>query len=208
MNISRGKVAKAQKVVIYGTEGVGKSTFASYFPNPVFIDVEGSTNNMDVFRIDGMSSYSNVLNAIETIRNNPGEIKTVVIDTIDWLERMIKDHILMKNNVSSISSIAHGGGYVQWTEELGRFLNKCSDLIDKGVNVVLNAHSQIRKQELPDEMGAYDRYELKLEKRNAPLVKEWADLMLFVNYKTYIVEDSKTKSKKATGGQLRAMHPM
>ena len=66
--------------------------------------------------------------------------------------------------------------------------------------MVFTAHAQMRKFEQPDEMGAYDRWEMKLSKRNAPLLKEWADLVLFCNYKTNVITDQKTNSKKATGG--------
>ena len=51
MEITRGKVQKAKKVVIYGPEGIGKSTFASRFPDPVFIDTEGSTNDLSLIHI-------------------------------------------------------------------------------------------------------------------------------------------------------------
>ena len=58
MQITRGKRARAQKVVIYGPEGIGKSSFASQFPDPVFIDTEGSTDNMDVARLDKPTSWT------------------------------------------------------------------------------------------------------------------------------------------------------
>lgn len=91
-------------------------------------------------------------------------------------------------------------------EEFGRFLNKLSAVVDAGVNVVLTAHAQIRKFEQPDEMGAYDRWELKLGKKTSsqtsPLVKEWADMLLFANYKTYsVATDDKGKKHKAQGGR-------
>ena len=74
-------------------------------------------------------------------------------------------------------------------------------LIDAGINVVVTAHAKMRKFEQPDEMGAYDRWEMKLSKQVAPILKEWADIVLFANYKTFVVEDDKTKSKKAQGGK-------
>ena len=208
MNISRGKVAKAQKVCVYGPEGVGKSTFASQFPNPVFIDVEDSTLNMDVFRFDKPTSIQMVYMILDGVIANPGEIKTIVIDTADWTERLIKEKIIMSGgqNIKSIEDFGYGKGFTMLAEEFGRLLNRCSDVVERGVNVVFTAHAAMRKQELPDEMGAFDRWELKLEKKVAPLLKEWADLLLFANYKTYVIEDSKTKTKKATGGQMRVMY--
>lgn len=205
MNITKGKLPGAKKVVIYGPEGIGKSTFASKFPDPVFIDTEGSTKDMDVSRFDKPTSWQYLLEEIEYVKNNPVVCKTLVIDTIDWAEMLCIEHICDKHQKNGIEDFGYGNGYVYVKEEFGRFLNKLSDVVDKGVNVVLTAHAQIRKFEQPDEMGAYDRWELKLGKKTSsqtsPLVKEWADMLLFANYKTYsVAADDKGKKHKAQGG--------
>lgn len=206
MKITRGKVQKAKKVVIYGPEGIGKSTFASRFPAPVFIDTEGSTNDMDVARLPRPTSWNMLFEAIEYVKNNPGVCKTLVIDTVDWAELLCVEHICALHNKKGIEDFGYGNGYVYTKEEFGRFLNRLSDLIEVGTNVVLTAHAQLRKFEQPDEMGAYDRWELKLGKKTSsqtsPLVKEWADMLLFANYKTYsIAVDKDGKKHKAQGGK-------
>jgi hypothetical protein len=204
MNITKGKVAKAQKVILYGPEGIGKSSLAANFPDPLFIDTEGSTSNMDVARLDKPTSWTFILQQIEFIKQQH-PCKTLVIDTIDWAERMGIEHICQTNQKKSIEDFGYGSGYIKAEEEMGRFLNLLQDVVDQGINVVLNAHAQIRKFEQPDEMGAYDRYELKLGKkttaRTSALVKEWADMVLFINYKTYsIATDDKGKKHKGQGG--------
>ncbi len=206
MEITRGKIKKAKKVVIYGPEGIGKSTFASRFPDPVFIDTEGSTNDMDVARLPRPTSWTMLLEEVDYIRKTQGECRTLVIDTIDWAEMMCIEHICDKHQKNGIESFGYGNGYVYVKEEFGKFLNKLSDVIEAGINVVLTAHAQLRKFEQPDEMGAYDRWELKLGKKTSsqtsPLVKEWADMLLFANYKTYSVAvDDKGKKHKAQGGK-------
>ncbi len=206
MEIIKGKIKKAKKVVIYGPEGIGKSTFASRFPDPVFIDTEGSTNDMDVARLPRPTSWIMLLEELQYVEKNPGVCKTLVIDTIDWAEQLCVEHICAKHNKSGIEDFGYGNGYVYTKEEFGRFLNKLTDVIETGVNVVLTAHAQLRKFEQPDEMGAYDRWELKLGKKTqsqtSPLVKEWADMLLFCNYKTYsIAVDDKGKKHKAQGGK-------
>jgi hypothetical protein len=206
MEIIKGKIKKAKKVVIYGPEGIGKSTFASKFPDPVFIDTEGSTNDMDVARLPRPTSWIMLLEELQYVEKNPGVCKTLVIDTIDWAEQLCVEHICEKHNKSGIEDFGYGNGYVYTKEEFGRFLNKLTDVIETGVNVVLTAHAQLRKFEQPDEMGAYDRWELKLGKKTqsqtSPLVKEWADMLLFCNYKTYsIAVDDKGKKHKAQGGK-------
>lgn len=206
MQITRGKIPSAKKVVIYGPEGIGKSTFASRFPDPVFIDTEGSTKDMDVARLPEASSWQMITEEIEYIRTNPNTCRTIVVDTIDWAERMCVEHICQKHRKNGIEDFGYGNGYVYVAEEFGRFLNKLEEVVKAGVNVVLTAHSQVRKFEQPDEMGAYDRYELKLGKKTSsqtsPLVKEWADMLLFANYKTYsVATDDKGKKFKAQGGE-------
>ena len=187
MNITRGVQSRAQKTVIYGPEGVGKSQLASQFPEPLFIDTEGSTGNMDVARLDKPTSWTMLMNQIAFVKSNPTVCKSLVIDTIDWAERLCIEHICASHNKKGIEDFGYGNGYTYVSEEFGRLLNRLQELVDIGVNVVLTAHAQIKKFEQPDEMGAYDRWELKLGKKTtsqtAPLVKEWCDLLLFCNYK-------------------------
>ncbi|MBO0438938.1 ATP-binding protein [Candidatus Enterococcus ikei] len=200
MNITSGKVPKAQKIVLYGVEGIGKSTFASQFPDPLFIDTEDSTLHMNVKRFDKPTSWTMLLQQVSYVKANK-PCQTLVIDTMDWAEEICKRHLMDSNGWSAIDSEGYGKKFVALAKEMGSLLNLLSDVVDAGVNVVVTAHAMLRKKEEPDEMGAYDRYELKLEKKTAPIVKEWADAVLFANYKTTIITDSKTDSKKATGGQ-------
>lgn len=204
MNITSGKQARAQRVVIYGTEGIGKSTLAAQFPDPLFIDTEGSTSNMDVKRMDKPTSWTMLMNQIAFVKANPTVCKTLVIDTIDWAESLAIESVCSMHGKRGIEDFGYGNGYTYVREEMGRLLDKLQELVDIGINVVLTAHSQLRKFEQPDEDGAYDRYELKLGKKTssqtAPVVKEWCDLLLFCNYKTMVMT-SETKKKKATGGQ-------
>ena len=208
IEISGGILRKKQKVVIYGPEGIGKSTLAAHFPNPLFIDTEGSTGNLDVNRFKNKpTSWSMLINYIEYIKQNPNVCETLVIDTMDWAERLCIEDVLNTHGKKGIEDFGYGNGYIYVAEEVGRFLNLLQELIDKDIcHVVLNCHAQLKKFEQPDEAGAYDRYELKLGKKTgsqtAPLVKEWADMILFCNYETYAVATDKDGKKfKAQGGQ-------
>jgi hypothetical protein len=203
MEIIRGKQKKAQRVVVYGPEGIGKTTFASKFPKPLFIDVEGSTAQLDVARTAKPSSWAMLKQVLDEFRRDHMGFETIVIDTADWAERLCVESVCAKGDQkgpkSGIEEFGYGKGYTFVAEAFGKFLNYLNDIVDEGVHVVLLAHSGIKKFELPEETGAYDRYELKMEKKTAPLVKEWADMVLFANYKTLVVEvDNK---KKAQGGQ-------
>lgn len=199
MNISSGIIPSAQKIVVYGPEGIGKSTFASKFPDPVFSDTEGSTKKLDVKRFDAPSSWEMLLMQAQYVRDYK-PCKTYVIDTADWAERLCIQSVCARANKSGIEDFGYGKGYVYLRDEFGKLLNLLEEVIAAGVNVVFTAHSFLRKFEQPDEMGAYDRYEMKLSKFVSPMLKEWTDAVFFVNYKTYVIDDGNGK-KKAQGGQ-------
>lgn len=205
MQIIRGKIPCAKKVLIYGPEGIGKSTFASHFPEPIFIDTEGSTKDMNVARFEKASSWTMLLDQVRYVKMNSSVCRTLVIDTADWAEQMCVADLCVRYGKKGVEDFGYGNGYVYAKEEFGRFLNVLEEVVDAGVNVVLTAHAQMRKFEQPDELGSYDRWELKLGKKTssqtAPLAKEWADMVLFANYKTWSVAvDDKGKKRKAQGG--------
>ena len=211
LNISSGRIRKPQKVVIYGPEGIGKTTFAARFPDPVFIDTEGSTYHMDVKRTSKPQSWQELMDQVRQIAGSPGVCKTLVLDTADWAEMICAQSVVSKYQKKSIEDFGYGKGYTYLQEEFGKLLNALTEVINAGMNVVLTAHAKMRKFEQPDEMGAYDRWEMKLSKQVAPMVKEWADMVLFANYKTYVVAaDDKGKKHKAQGGKrvmYTAHHP-
>lgn len=205
-DVIEGKIEKAKKVVLYGPEGIGKSSLAAQFPNPIFIDTEGSTTELDVQRLLKPSSWEMLKQQVQWIKQQgPTRFGTLVIDTIDWAEMQCNESVCAQHNKKGIEDFGYGKGYIYAAEEFGRFLNLLSDVIEAGIHVVLTAHSQIVKFEQPDEMGAYDRYQLKLGQktgsRTAALVKEWADMVLFINYKTFsVATDDKGKKHKGQGG--------
>lgn len=202
LNITSGRMPKPQKVVIYGPEGIGKTTLASHFPDPVFIDTEGSTYHMDVRRTDKPASWAELVSIVKQIAASPEICKTLVLDTADWAEMLCISNVCAKYQKKGIEDFGYGKGYVFVQEEYGQLLNALTDVINAGMNVVVTAHAKMRKFEQPDEMGAYDRWEMKLSKQVAPMVKEWADMVLFANYKTYVVSaDDKGTKHKAQGGK-------
>lgn len=192
-------------MAIYGPEGIGKSTFASRFPEPLFIDTEGSTKDLDVARTEPPSSWPMLLDQVQYVKSDPNICRTLVIDTADWAEMLCVEAVCGKAQKSGIEDFGYGKGYTYLAEEFGRLLNLLSEVVDRGVNVVMTAHAKMRKFEQPDEMGAYDRWELKLQKQTAPLLKEWADMVLFANYKTIVVnvdgQGAQKGKNKAQGGR-------
>ena len=204
LKVVSGRVARPQKAVAYGPEGVGKSTLASQFPDPVFLDTEGGTHHLDVVRFPEVSTWDDVTAAVAQLATGEHGFKTLVIDTADWLEKRLAEHICRKANKESIEDFGYGKGYTLLAEEFAKFLASLDALIRRGMHVVLLAHSTVRKFESPDQAGSYDRYELKLTKQVGPLLKEWADLILFANYVTKVAE-SESGRKRGVGGRERIL---
>ena len=171
LNITSGKVSRAQKIVVYGSEGIGKTTFASAFPKPLFIDTEGGTAHMDVNRLAMPDSWDGLVALIEEVSRNPGICGTLVIDTADRAEAMCIDYLCTKFKKAGLEDFGYGKGYQYLSEEYARLLTACDKLVAAGINTVFIAHAKMRKMELPDEQAAFDRWELKLSKQVAPLVK-------------------------------------
>ena len=206
MRITKGIKTRPVKILIYGTEGIGKSTFASKFPKPVFIDLEGGTHYLNVDRVDGVLDWTELLSTVAEISTS--NYKTLVIDTADWAERLAIKYVCDKYKKSGIEDFGYGSGYTYLVEEFGKLIKNLDRAIAHGINVVILAHATLRTITLPEEQGSYDHWELKLNTKTtnkvAPLVKEWADMVLFMNYKTMLVEDKAANmgtKKKAVGGK-------
>lgn len=206
MEIVSGRQVKALKAVIYGPEGIGKSTFAAQFPEPLFIDTEDSTKFMDVRRFKKPVSWAELMAQAKHVRNTAGLCRTLVLDTADWAEQLCINSICASKKLTGIEDMGYGKGYIYLAEEFGRLLDLLSEAVDCGIHVVLTAHAAMRKFEQPDELGAYDRWELKLQKKTAALVKEWSDLLLFANYKTMSVAVDKNGNKHKAQGGKRVMY--
>jgi hypothetical protein len=202
--IRRGKITRPQKAVVYGPEGVGKSTLAGRLPDPVFLDTEGGTHHLDVVRLDAASTWDEITSAVGQLAKSDHPFKTLVIDTADWLEKRLVEHLCRKSNKDSIEDFGYGKGWVILAEEFARFLHSLDALLDRGMHVVFLAHATVRKFEAPDQAGSYDRFELKLSKQVAPLLKEWADVVLFGNYVTKIAEKDNGKLR-GVGGKERVL---
>ena len=204
LQILTGRIARPQKAIIYGPEGVGKSTLAAQFPSPVFLDTENGTHHLDVARLPAPKTWDDVIAAMQMLATEPHEFKTLVIDTADWLEKILATHVCKQANKASIEDFGFGKGYVVLAEEFAKFLASLDPLLRRGMHILMLAHTKIVKFEQPDTAGAYDRYELKLTKQVGPLLKEWCDMQIFANYQTRVAESDSGK-KRGVGGRERKL---
>ena len=174
-SITTGILNTPVKVVLYGPEGIGKSTFASHFPDPVFIDTEGGTKRLNVARLPQPTSWAMLLDEVRAVTRGEVSCGTLVIDTADWAERLAIDAICAKAKVDGLEGFGYGKGYTYVKEEFGRLLDALEEVLNSGHHVLILAHAAITKFEQPDAAGSYDRWTMKTTKQTEPLLREWCD---------------------------------
>lgn len=201
-SIKKNDSIAAPRVMVYGVEGIGKSTFAAGAPSPIFICTEDGLGSLAVDHFPIVSSVSDVLSAISSLYSDEHDYRTVALDSLDWLETMIWRDVESKHDAKDL---AYGKGAViaadRWREILDG-LNALRN--DRGMAVILIAHCTIKRFDSP-ETEPFDRYQPKLQDRSNALIREWCDAVLFANYKTLIKKDdvgfNKTVSRGISTGE-------
>ncbi|MCK6470853.1 MAG: ATP-binding protein [Planctomycetes bacterium] len=182
--IQSGKQAMPPRIMVYGTEGIGKSTLAAQAPKPIFIQTEDGLSEIACEKFPLAATVEDVLNALAELNSTQHSYQTVVIDSLDWLERLIWDAICREYRVTSIEK-ADGGyqrGYVHALTYWRKVTDALMQLRAKGIASLLIAHSKVEKFEDP-ESAAYDRYSPRLHKHASSLVVEWCDAVFFATRK-------------------------
>lgn len=201
---STGLIARPVRMVIAGVEGIGKSTLASKAPAPVFLDAENGSARLDVRRVTDFTDWQDLCVSAADLISDPS-CGTIVLDTVDAAEEMVRKHVLKAAKAETIEAVSggFGKGWTMMAEQYASFLRVMDSAIDAGKHVILIAHVRDKSITLPDMLGSYSRWELKLSKQIASLTKEWADVMLFCRYKTQTVKDG--SGAKAVGKPERVM---
>ena len=150
LKISQGKIKRPQRVCLYGSEGIGKTTLASRFPDPLFIDTEGGSAHLDVRRVAAGETFDDLVRTVYEVAANPDVCSTLVVDTADWAEHLCIRDICKKYKVDSLENIPYGKGYTYVAEDFTKLLNAFDAVIASGNHVVVTAHAKMRKFEQPD----------------------------------------------------------
>lgn len=191
--VTRGRRSFPPKTLAYGPEGIGKSTFGACAPSPIFLDVEEGTNELDVARFPQPEVWPEVLEAVHHLETETHSYQNLVIDSLDRLESLIHAFICKRDNQDNIESYGYGRGHAVALDEW-RLLLAALDRLRriKNMGVVFIAHSCIRTFKNPGGED-FDRYEMKINPKAAGLIKEWADVVLFLNHEIVTKKDQRTK---------------
>ena len=152
-NIQTGKENKPPRIMIYGSEGVGKSTFGASAPDAVFIQTEDGLSEIDCKKFPLAHTLSEVVSELTALRDEQHSFRTVVIDSVDWLERIIFDEVCREFGVRSIEKAdgGYGRGYVHALTHWRKILNILQELRDKrGMMIILVAHAKVERFEDPE----------------------------------------------------------
>lgn len=204
LKITRGVRKQPLRVLVYGGEGVGKTSFAASFPDPVVLDTEGGSHFLDVARSD-IKDWQSLMTGVKGLIIDQQGFRTVVLDTADWAEKALLEDICRKADKKSIEDFAFGKGHVMAEERFRGLLEAFDGLIAAGMHVVLTCHMAVKRVSPPDLTEGYDRFEPRLGKHVGGLLQDWADLTLFATWDDRIVTNASGKAK-AKGGRERVMH--
>lgn len=199
-HIQKGRAMMPRRIMLYGVHGVGKSTFGAMAERPIFLTTEEGTNDIECDRFPLAAKYADVLGALSSLYSDEHDYQTVVIDSLDWLERLIWAEVCAKRGVETIEDIGYAKGYVfaltQWREILGGL-----DALraERRMQVILIAHAAIEKFANP-ETDTYDRYIPRLQKQASALVQEWCDEVLFATYRVHTKTSNEGFDRKRTQG--------
>lgn len=201
-SIQKNTSIAAPRMMVYGVEGIGKTTFAASAPAPIFICTEDGLGSLQVDHFPLATKPGDVLDAIAALATEAHEFRTVVLDSVDWLDNLIWQDVEATHDAKDL---AYGKGAMivadRWRDVLAG-LNHLRNT--KGMSVILIAHCQIKRFDSP-EVEPYDRYQPKLQERSNAILREWVDAVLFANYRTVIKKDdlgfSKTNNRGFSTGE-------
>lgn len=197
--------------LIYGVDGVGKTSLAAEWPGPIlYLPTEGERPPSDVeLTTPGtIESFHGLLDIFGELLETEHDFKTVIVDSLDGLEALVWAATSQRLGIASIEEAGYGKGYIEADTEWKEYLAAVSALARAGISVVQLAHPEIVRFDSPT-TDPYSRYTIKLHKRANALVREQADLVLFMNYRVSIKEKEVGFNKKvghAEGGNERLMH--
>ena len=190
------------RAIIYGPDGVGKSTFCADSKGAVFIPTEDGLVNIDARAVDKVSSWAELIDSVKFLAKE-SSCETIVIDALDGAERLCWSAVCERGNgkgaVASIESFGYGAGF---TAALEMWSSLVHVLDRSNKSVLLIAHSERKTVKNPTGED-YDSIQIKLHAKAASMLREWVDVVGFAEFR-YSVSGDKN-AKKAVGSGKRVL---
>lgn len=196
-DITQGGPKRAPIMVIHGTPGIGKTTFAACSESPIFIRAEDGLGEIEVPTFPEIESLDQFMEAIGSLFEEEHDFKTVVIDSLSALEPMIWAKVAQDHGKKNLEDIGYGKGYIYALDYWRDMMDACKALSRKGIMPILIAHTDIARFDSP-ETDPYDRYQIKLHKKAFQFLYEQADIIGFAN-EPVIVRKQDKDDKKGRG---------
>ena len=204
-NVVTGKLRETWRLLLFGVEGIGKTSFGAAMPKPIFIDAESGSGQLDVARFPTPQNFADVLDAVRELRETKHDYLTAVVDTVDWVEALIWQHICARDRMHDIEEYGFGKGFNVALEQWRILIRDLEQLErTKGMNICLLRHSHVKTFKNPE--GAdFDRYEPQVHAKAAGVLKQWPRAVLFAHYEQYAEKENRYQLKAkgvATGERL------
>ena len=205
--VEKKRLIAPTRTLLYAAEGIGKSTFASQAPNPIFLGSEDGTATLEVARYPrALVTSVDVFEALDVLEHEDHAFATVVLDTVDWLEPLVWAHVCAQAGKRSIEDFGFGRGYVAAQDDWRKLLARFDALRAKRrMHVILLGHSTVRTFNNPEGEN-FDRYQLKMHEKSAGILREWVDCVLFANYETFAVKGDKAPKAKGVSSGARVIY--
>jgi len=193
---------KPPRVLIYGSEGCGKSTFGAKSESPIFISQEGGADQLEVDELQGINSWDTLKKGLNDLIIQPHDFKTLVIDSADWVEKLAHQHIIGTSGKDIVrANGGYGAGYRDSERMHKELIDQISQVREKrNMAIIVTAHAHVKPVKDPSMMQDYDSFEIKCHELVSSLWREWVDALLFVRFRTFVKESESTKARALSDG--------
>jgi hypothetical protein len=204
--IKKGRIKRPKYILVYGVDGVGKTSLAADAPDVIFLAAEKGTDAFDINRYQP-KDWADVIKFLRALADEPHDFKALAIDSIDWLEPLLWKAIADAHGKESIDDVPYGKGYMYAMDQHRALEALLQKIRARGLDVIILGHAKIEKFSDPKNMQQpYDRYTLKLHKAASDFWREAVDAVLFADYQVLTKEDDKAKKLAVMDEERRVLH--